>query len=119
MNQYFADIKSRVNWAGGTSATTGLGDSNIQSNSASGGGLTRATKLKLGTANFAVFNDGTGAMSEAASLPPGLGGTGLVLVPGNQSPGDVVQINSDSTTLTIGPPTAVAASLRIFQFYRF
>lgn len=118
MNQYFADIKSRVNWAGGTDATTGLGDTNIQSNAASGGGLTRSTKLKLGTANYAVFNDNTGAMTEAAALPVSAGGIGVVVVPGSQVAGDTVQINSALTGFIVqAPPTP--AALRVFPFYRF
>lgn len=72
MNSRFNDIKNRVNWAGGTSATTGLGDDNLQSNTASGGGLTRSSKLKAGTANAIVINAiTTGLMSE---LTPGTAG---------------------------------------------
>lgn len=76
VNTYFSDIKSRVNWAGGTSATTGLGDDNIQSNAASGGGLTRSTKLKAGTANYVLINDSSGNMSQEQRLNVSRGGTG-------------------------------------------
>lgn len=137
VNQYFTDIKSRINWAGGTSATTGLGDDNIQSVAASGGGLTRATKLKLGTAYAFISNSSTGAMQDVASaanqtlytsgagvptagqLPALAGGTGLSVTVASQAPGDVIQVNSTSTAFEVGAPTAVPAALRIFQFQNF
>lgn len=119
MNQYFADIKSRLNWSGGTDATTGLGDSNIQSAAVSGGALTRATKLKAGTANYVVVNDGTGAMSETAQISFTQGGTGLNIVPGNQQPGDVIQVDPTGTTLVIGAPTSSPVLLRPLAFYKF
>lgn len=116
INQDKADIRSRLNWAGGTDATTGLGDDNLQSVAASGGGLTRATKLKLGTASYVLINSGTGAMSEEAQLATSRGGTGLNVVPGSQSAGDVVQINSALTAFEVAAPSAVSASLRLYQF---
>lgn len=118
MNTYFADIKSRINWAGGTDATTGLGDSNIQSNTASGGGLTRSTKLKTGTANYAVYNDSSGNLTEAAGLPALSGGIGISVVVGSQLPGDVPQINSTSTAFIVSP-APVPPSMRPIQFYNF
>lgn len=118
-NQDKTDIQSRINWAGGSDATTGLGDDNLQSNTASGGGLTRASKLKAGTASYVVINDVTGKLSEEAQLATSRGGTNLNIVPASQQPGDVLQINSTSTALIIGAPTGVPASLRIFQFRNF
>lgn len=118
-NQDKTDIQNRINWAGGTDTATGLGDDNIQSNAASGGGLTRATKLKKGTANFILVNDGTGAMSELNTLDLARGGTGIVITPGSQQAGDVLQINVGLTGFTVGPPTAIAASLRLYQFTHF
>lgn len=79
MNQYFTDLKSRINWAGGTDTATGLGDDNIQSNAAAGGGLTRSTKLKAGTANYVVINDGSGNMTEEQYLAVSRGGAGQSL----------------------------------------
>lgn len=119
VNSRFSDIKSRLNWAGGTDTTTGLGDSNIQSNAASGGGLTRSTKLKSGTSNYVVINDSSGNMTEEAQLATSRGGTGIAITAASQNPGDVIQVNSTSTALTIGAPLAAASSLRIFQYYRF
>lgn len=136
-NQDKTDIQNRINWAGGTDATTGLGDDNIQSNTASGGGLTRSSKLKKGTAYAFVVNDNTGAMTEVVSaanqtiftnasavptsgtLPILAGGTGLSVTIGSQQPGDIFQVNSTSTAIVLSQPTAVPASLKIFQFYNF
>ncbi len=119
VNQDKSDIKSRLNWAGGTDAATGLGDDNLQSNTAAGGGLTRSTKLKKGTANFAVYNDGTGALTEAAGLPALSGGTGLSITLASQQPGDVFQVNATSTAMVLSQPTAVPGSLKVFQFNTF
>ncbi len=135
MNQYFNDIKSRVNWAGGSSTTTGLGDDNLQSNTVSGGALTRATKLKLGTAKAFVANSSTGALVDIASaanqtlytnasgnqtagtLPILNGGTGISVVAANQQPGDVFQINALGTAIELSAPTASPTVTRIYAFY--
>lgn len=116
VNQDKTDIQNRINWAGGTSATTGLGDSNLQSNTASGGGLTRSSKLKAGTANYVIVNDGTGLMSESATVSLTQGGTGTTLTLTN--PGDVLQVNTGGTALVLGvvPAPAVIKPL-IFYFY--
>lgn len=134
MNQMFTDIKNRVNWAGGVSATTGLGDDNLQSNAASGGGLTRATKLKKGTASAFVVNDSTGAMAEIASaanqtlftdgsgvltagpLPLVAGGSGVALTLTN--PGDVLQVNPGATALVLGV-TPLPPAMRVAEFYLY
>lgn len=113
-NQDKTDIQSRINWAGGTDATTGLGDDNLQSNAASGGGLTRSTKLKKGTANYAVYNDGTGAMTEGVALPLLSGGLGTSLVIGNTA--DVLQVSSGA--LAFGP-SPVPPALRVVSFKLF
>lgn len=113
-NQDKTDIQNRINWAGGSDAATGLGDDNLQSNTAAGGGLTRATKLKKGTANYAVFNDGTGAMTEAAALPLLSGGTGSSLT--LTTTGDVLQLAGGTIVLA---PAPVAPQTRVYSFYRF
>jgi hypothetical protein len=138
MNTLFrTDLLNRINWAGGSSATTGLGDDNLQSNTASGGGLTRSTKLKAGTARAFIVNASDGTMTEvvptanqtiytdasniptAGTLPVLAGGTGLSVTIGSQLPGDVFQVNSTSTAMVLSQPTAVPASLKIFQFLSF
>lgn len=118
VNTRFTDIKNRINWAGGTSATTGLGDDNIQSIAASGGGLTRATKLKAGTANYVLINDSNGAMSEEAQLNLTRGGTGANLSLAGASAGDTVKVNDGVTGLTIGAP-ASSPPTRVYNHFRF
>lgn len=132
-NQDKADIKARINWAGGTDTATGLGDDNIQSIAASGGGLTRATKLKVGTAkaiivnssttgamselvagnNKVVYTDGTGVLVAANSLPLSLGGTGSALTIGTE--GDVLTVVSG----VIAFASSSSPGSKIFNFYQF
>ena len=114
---YSADINSMFSTIQTLLNTTKLDSTNVQAH-----GLTRYTSssnLAAGTANYAVYNDSNGDLTEAAALPPLSGGTGLSVVPGNQNPGDVVQINSTSTAFTCGAPTGVPASLRVFNFYTY
>lgn len=104
VNSRFNDIKNRLNWAGGTDTTTGLGDDNIQSNDASGGGLTRSSKLKAGTADYAVFNDATGKLTEASSLPTTSGGLGFLPTISTSNSGKVVGVNNAGTALELRVP---------------
>ena len=101
-NQFFTDIKSRVNWAGGTDATTGLGDDNLQSNTASGGGLTRSSKLKAGTANYVLINDASGLVSEEAQLSMSRGGTQADLS-GAKNTDDVIKWNGSAFVTGVSP----------------
>lgn len=66
-----ADVNSKFTSVRTFFNTTKLDDDNIQN-----AGITRATKLKLGTANYVLINDGTGAMSEEATLAKTRGGAG-------------------------------------------
>jgi hypothetical protein len=103
MNTKLNEIKSRINWAGGSDATTGLGDDNIQSNTASGGGLTRSTKLKAGTASHVIINDGSGLMSSEAQLATTRGGTGFSpTLTGNG--GKAIVVNAGGTAFELGSP---------------
>jgi len=65
MNANFANLTTLLN-------ITLLDDTNIQN-----AGITRATKLKLGTASHVIINDGTGAMSSEAQLAGTRGGSGV------------------------------------------
>lgn len=103
VNAKFNDIKNRLNWDG-SGTTTGLGDDNIQSNTVSGGGLTRATKLKAGTANYAVYNDANGKLTEAASLPSTAGGLGFVPTLSAGNAGKVVGVNDAGSSLELRSP---------------
>lgn len=113
VNSRFNDIKNRLNWAGGSDANTGLGDDNIQSNTASGGGLTRATKLKLGTADHVLINDGTGAMSSEATLNTTRGGLGFSPTISAANAGKAVVVNDAGSALSLGSPiqSAITESL--------
>lgn len=110
VNQCFNDIKTLLN-------TTKLDSTNVQVH-----GLTRqgvSSNLAAGTANHVVINDSNGDLSSEAQLALSRGGTGLNIVPGSQTPGDVIQINALGTALEIAAPSAVPASLRVFQYYNF
>jgi hypothetical protein len=85
VNAKFDDIKTLLN-------TTGLDDTNIQN-----AGITRATKLKTGTANYVLINNGSGAMSEEAQLALSRGGTGIALSPTAADAGKGIFINQAGT----------------------
>lgn len=107
INAMFAAVQTLLN-------TTKLDDTNLQD-----AGITRATKLKAGTANYVLINDSNGKVSEEAQLAITRGGTGLNITIGSQSPGDVIQVNAAGNALTVGPPTGVPAMLRVYNFYQF
>lgn len=124
VNTRFNDIKTFFN-------TTKLDDSNIQD-----AGITRATKLKVGTANgFVINNSTTGAMSELVAgnsqvittnasgvptaltaLTTGLGGTGQSLDISANQDDDVLKVATG--VFTVGA-TPTPAPVKIFNFYRF
>ena len=104
VNSRFNDIKNRFNYDGTTA--TGLGDDNIQSNSVSGGGLTRSTKLKAGTANYVIINDASGLMREEATLASTRGGLGFSPTISTATSGKVVGVNDAGTSLELRSPEA-------------
>jgi hypothetical protein len=93
--------------------TTKIDDDNIQN-----AGITRATKLKLGTANHVVINDGTGAMSSEASLAVSRGGTGLSLSLGAGDANKVMAVNSGGSALELRD-TPESPISRIYAFNNF
>jgi hypothetical protein len=122
-------VRTAVNASAAASAlvsATGTSASTVSTTSATnlsggvtGSGITRGTILALDTANYVVINGPTGAMTSEGQLATSRGGTGINVTPANQNPGDVVQINSTQTGFSVGPPTAVPTSLRVFQFKTF
>lgn len=108
VNAKFTDISTLLN-------TTGLDDTNIQN-----AGITRASKLKAGTANYVVVNGSDGKMSEEAQLGLGQGGTGLDLSTiTSADAGKVVSVNALGTALQLSVvPAAPAGNLyNVFRFY--
>lgn len=89
VNAKFTDLSTLLN-------TTGLDDTNLQA-----AGITRATKLKAGTANYVLINGADGKMAEEAQLSISRGGTGLslTLLPGDA--GKVIQVNAAGTALQV------------------
>lgn len=111
-------LSSNLITASGSSSSTvaTAGAVNLAGGIVGTGGLVRSTKLALDTANYVLINDSTGKMSSEQQLAIIRGGTGLNVVPSSQNPGDVLQINAGKTAFTLGAPTAVPASLRLYQF---
>lgn len=68
VNQCFNDVKTLLN-------TTKLDHTNIQALGLIRYGATG--NLQAGTANYAIYNDASGYLAEAAALPTAQGGTGL------------------------------------------
>lgn len=126
-NSMFSDISTFFN-------TTKLTSTNVQAH-----GLTRLTSssnIAASTAYSVMVNDANGDIADlvpvvstavqfdasghpvAAVLPLLAGGTGAALV-STGVPGDVLQVNSGGTAITIAAPLGVSASLRIFQYNNF
>lgn len=106
VNAKFTDISTLLN-------TTGLDDTNLQA-----AGITRATKLKVGTANYVLINSGTGTMSEEAFLSPTRGGLGvsLSLTAGDAGKTPVVNVAGTAFELAAAPETPGS---RLYNFNRF
>lgn len=106
VNAKYDDIKTLLN-------TTGLDDSNIQN-----AGITRATKLKLGTASHVLINDGTGAMSSEAQLATSRGGTGANISFTAADAGKVLQVNPSGTAISL-EAAPESASGKLYNLSRF
>lgn len=106
VNAKFNDIKTLLN-------TTGLDDTNLQN-----AGITRATKLKLGTASHVLINDGTGAMSSEATLSTSRGGLGVAFTPSASDAGKVPVVNAGGTAVEWAVPPESPGS-KVYSFNRF
>lgn len=106
VNTCFNDIKTLLN-------TTKLDDTNLQN-----AGITRATKLKTGTASYVLINDGTGAMSEEQYLSTTRGGLGVSMaISGSTDAEKVPSVNVSGTAFQLAAaPTP--PPVKIFNFYR-
>lgn len=103
MNANFTAITTLLN-------TTLLDDTNIQN-----AGITRATKLKLGTANHVIINDGTGAMSSEALLALSRGGTGTALAFTTGDGGKVLTVNSAENAFELRASGGTSGALYLFS----
>ncbi len=102
INLMFSTIQTLLN-------VTKLDQTNVQAH-----GLTRytsASALAAGTANYAVYNDANGDLTEAASLPA------TVVVSGSPQIGQYVAVGPTGTLL-IGAPSPGASSA-VFNYYHF
>jgi hypothetical protein len=93
--------------------TTKLDDSNIQA-----AGITRATKLKAGTANYVVINAADGTMSEEATLATSRGGLGFAPSFSAGNVGYVVAVKDDFSGLQLRAAGETPMS-KALAFYRF
>lgn len=73
-----------------------------------------SSALSQGTANFAVFNDSSGNLTEAAHLPPAQGGTGSDLTPSSGQVGQVITATTGGGFI-LAP--AGGAGSTLFNFY--
>lgn len=105
VNAKYQDIKTLLN-------TTKLDDTNLQD-----AGITRATKLKLGTADHVLINDGTGAMSSEAALALSRGGTGVAITLSVSDAQKVLQVNQGGTAFTVATAPESPGS-KLFNFNR-
>lgn len=104
VNAKYDDIKTLLN-------TTKLDDLNLQD-----AGITRASKLKAGTANYVLINDADGKMSQEASLSVNRGGTGLSLTLVSGDAGKVIQVNALGTALELAAaPESAGTKLYLYN----
>lgn len=89
VNAKYNDIKTLLN-------TTGLDDTNLQN-----AGITRATKLKTGTANYVLINGSDGKMSEEAQLALSRGGTGLSISLAASDAGKILRVNDAGSAFEV------------------
>lgn len=108
-NAMFATISTLLN-------STLLDRVNIQVH-----GLTRYTSssnLAAGTANYVVFNDGNGDLTEAAQLPTAQGGLGFAPTISGGTAGNALVVNNLGTGFTLAPVPALPA-LNVYNFQQF
>lgn len=92
VNARFNDLKTLIN-------VTGFTGANIQDHS-----IDRSTKLSTGTAGFVLINDGSGNVSEEATLAIARGGLGQAFSLTNNA-GKAIVVNPGETGFALGTPT--------------
>lgn len=109
INAMYAAISTLLN-------TTLLDHVNVQAR-----GLTRngsSSNLSAGTANYAVYNDSNGDLTEAAQLPSAQGGLGFSPTINAGTAAQVVQVNAAGNALALGPTPATPGG-NVFNFRQF
>jgi hypothetical protein len=93
--------------------TTKIDDDNIQN-----AGITRATKLKSGTANHVLINDASGLMSSESALDRSRGGTGLSVTLSSADANKVIAVNSAGSAFEVAVPQMSVAG-KCFAYLNF
>lgn len=93
--------------------TTKLDDSNLQD-----AGITRATKLKVGTVNHVLINAADGTMSSEAALSQTRGGTGLGLSLTIADAGKTLVVNPAGSAFALTTAAETPLS-KVFAFNNF
>lgn len=107
---YSADINSMF-----ATLTTLLNTTKLDSTNVQLAGLTR-DRLASGTANYAVYNSGTGALTEAAQLPTAQGGLGSDLSPSSSlQAGQAIVVNAAGTGFILSP--ASGSSQNLYNYF--
>lgn len=110
VNAMFSTVQTLLN-------TTKLDQTNIQAH-----GLTRytsASALAAGTANYVVYNDASGDLTEAAQLPTAQGGLGANLSPaGVADASKVVAVNAAGNGFQLSTVPSTPGG-NIFNYYQF
>ena len=106
VNAKYDDIQQLLN-------VTKLDDVNIQD-----AGITRASKLKAGTANYLLINGSDGKMSEEAFLSLSRGGLGQSITLSIADAGKILQVAPDGTAFTLAP-TPESPGSKLYVFNRF
>lgn len=108
-----------ASFSGSAVSTVATASALSLSGGVAGSGLSRTSKLTLDKANQIVVNDANGQLNTIDLVPLIQGGTNLRIIPGNQNAGDVLQIDPTKTTLILGAPSAIPASLRILTNFHY
>lgn len=110
INSMFSTIQTLLN-------TTKLDQTNVQAHALTR--YTSASALVAGTANYAVYNDANGDLTEAAQLPTAQGGLGANLTPaGIADSSKVIAVNAagNAFQLQVVPQSPGG---NIFNYYQF
>lgn len=109
INAMFATLTTLLN-------TTKLDSLNVQAHGLVRNGAT--SNLAAGTANYVVYNDSNGDLTEAAQLPTAQGGLGANLTPSSSlQAGQAIVVNSTGTGFQLS--SASGASAAIFNYLNF